>query len=107
MQYLLEETYGDEVVDARIYVQKVYTAEDEQEIEALKQMNLGPDEVAFEVKYELKIAEGVEDKMKFTAATGEYDEESGWVKEKYNLGVLRPNDSGEQKYKITDFGTGW
>ena len=107
MQYLLEEAYGDEVIDARIYVQKIYSAEDEQEVEPLKKMNLGPNEVAFEVKYELKIAEGVEDKMKFTAATGEYDEETGWVKEKYNLGVLRPNDSGEQKYKITDFGTGW
>ena len=108
MQYLLKETYGDEVFDARIYVEKVYTAEEEQEIEALKEMNLGPNEVAFEVKYELKPAAGVEDIMKFTAATGEYDEETGWVKEKYNLGVLRPTDgSGEQKYKITDFGTGW
>ena len=44
-------------------------------------MNLGPNKVAFEVKYELKIAEDVEYKIKFTVATGEYDEETGWVKE--------------------------
>ena len=49
---------GDKVFDARIYVDKIYTYEDEQEIDALKQMKLGPDEVAFEVRYELKPTEG-------------------------------------------------
>ena len=39
------------------------------------------------------------------AATGEYDEESGWVTDKFNLGVLRPAEDGT--YTITDFGTGW
>jgi len=107
MQNLLEKTYGDEVYDARIYVEKIYTAEEEQQDEALKTYDLGPNEVAFEVKYELKLVDGVEDIMKYTAATGEYDEESGWVKEKYNLGVLRPNPDGEPEYIITDFGTGW
>ena len=106
MQNLLEEAYGEDVFDARIYVQKMYTAEEEQENSALKEMNLGPNEVAFEVKYEIKPAEGV-DPMKFLAATGEYDEESGWVKEKYNLGVLRPTGKDEPKYEITNFGTGW
>ena len=106
MQYLLEEAYGDKVVDARINVKKIYTAEDEEKIEPLKEMKLGPNEVAFEVNYELKPAQGV-DPIELTAATGVYDEESEWVIEKFNLGVLRPNDSGEQKYKITDFGTGW
>lgn len=102
----LAETYGDEVFDARIYVEKIYSAEEEQK-EPLKSYNLGPDEVAFEVKYELKLAEGV-DPNKFTAATGVYDEESGWVKEKYNIGILRLNSDGsESKYKITDLGTGW
>ena len=104
MQKLLEEAYGDKVTDARIYVEKIYTAEDEQADEALKEYNLGPDEVAFEVRYELHPAEGV-DVNEFMAATGEYDEESGWVIEKYNLGVLRPTDDGS--YTITDFGTGW
>ena len=104
MQKLLEESYGDKITDARIYVEKIYTAEDEQADEALKEYNLGPDEVAFEVRYELHPAEGV-DVNEFMAATGEYDEESGWVTEKYNLGVLRPTEDGS--YTITDFGTGW
>ena len=104
MQKLLEESYGDKITDARIYVEKIYTAEDEQADEALKEYNLGPDEVAFEVRYELHPAEGV-DVNEIMAATGEYDEESGWVTEKYNLGVLRPTEDGS--YTITDFGTGW
>ena len=104
MQKLLEETYGDKVTDARIYVEKIYTAEEEQENEALKDYKLGPDEVAFEVRYELHPAEGV-DVNEFLAATGEYDEESGWVTDKFNLGVLRPAEDGT--YTITDFGTGW
>ena len=106
MKNQIKEAYGNDVVDSKIDVQKIYSPADEQEVEPLKEMNLGRNEVAFEVKYELKPAEGV-DVMALTAATGEYDEASGWVKEKYNLGILRPNDSGEAKYKITDFGTGW
>ena len=106
MQYLLGETYGDKVNDARIYVEKIYTAEEEQENELIKSYQLGPDEYAFEVKYELHPAEGV-DVNEFLAGTGEYEEESGGVKEKYNVGILRPNESGEPAYKITDFGTGF
>ncbi len=106
MQYLLEEAYGDKVNDARVYVEKIYTSEEEQAIPELKERNLGPDEVAFEVKYELHPAEGT-DVNELTAATGTYDEETGWILEKYNLGILRPNDSGDREYKITDFGTGW
>ena len=106
MQHFLEETYGDEVVDARIYVEKIYSPEETQE-EPLKSYDLKPNEIPFEVKYELKLAEGVEDTLKYTVATGEYDEESGWVTEKYNLGILRPNPDGEPVYIITNFGTGW
>ena len=105
MQALLEEAYGEEVADARINVTKLYTAEEEQE-EPLKSLNLTEDEVAFEVQYELLPAEDV-DPIIFTAGTGVFDEESGWVKEKYNVGVLRPNPNGEPAYQITDFGTGF
>ena len=106
MQYLFEKEYGDDVFDARIYVDKIYSYEDEQENNALKQMNLGPNEIAFEVKYELKPAPGT-DITKLTIPDGEYDEETEWVTGMHRVGVLRPNESGEQKYKITDFGTGW
>ena len=105
-QNWIEETYGDKVVDARIYVEKIYTAEEEQETEVLKEYNLGPNEVAFEVKYELKPAEGT-DIIALTVANGEYDEESGWIKEKFNLGILRPTINEEALYRVTDVGTGW
>ena len=59
----------------------------------MKSYQLGPDEVAFEVHYELLPVAGT-DINELTAATGVYDEESGWVKEKYNVGILRPNESG-------------
>ena len=104
MQNLIKETYGDKVDDARINEVKIYTAEDEQANEILKTYNLGPDEVAFEVGYDLHPAEGT-DVNELLAATGEYDEESGWVINKFNLGVLRPTEDGS--YTITDFGTGW
>lgn len=107
MQYQLEQMFGDKVNDARIYVEKVYTAEEEQEIQVLKDYNLGPNEVAFQVKYELHPAEGV-DLNELMVANGEYDKESGWIKDKYNVGILRENpDAAEPKYVITDFGTGF
>lgn len=99
-------SFGDSVVDARINVTKIYTAEEENEIDVLKEYNLGSDEVAFEVNYELKPAEGA-DINSLTAATGVYDEESGWIKEKFNLGVLRPTINEEALYRVTDVGTGW
>ena len=99
-------SFGDSVVDARINVTKIYTAEEENEIDVLKEYNLGSDEVAFEVNYELKPAEGA-DINSLTAATGVYDEESGWIKEKFNSGVLRPTINEEALYRVTDVGTGW
>ena len=31
-----------------------------------------------------------------------------WIKDKYNVGILRENpDAAEPKYAITDFGTGF
>ena len=104
MQKWIKESFGEEVVDSKIIVTKVYSAEDEQQEPALKERNLAPNEVAFEVNYELKIAEGVEDTIKFTAATGVFNEETRWVTEKFNIGILRPDGNG---YKITDFGTSW
>ena len=43
MQYLLEEAYGEKVNDARIYVDKIYSADDEQENELLKEFGLSAD----------------------------------------------------------------
>ena len=104
LQAQLEEAYGDKIDDIRISVEKIYSTEDEQANDILKEENLSPDEVAFEVKYDLHPSEGT-DYNELLPANGEYDEASGWVVDKYSVGILRPN--GDGTYKITDFGTGW
>ena len=104
MKQWIEEVYGDEVVDAKFNIKKVYSAEEEQKNEALKELKLGPNEVAFEVDYELKIAEDVKDYIKFTIPSGDYDEQTRWVTNKSNVGILRPDGDN---YKVTDLGTGW
>ncbi|MBR1736169.1 MAG: hypothetical protein IJ736_04010, partial [Firmicutes bacterium] len=103
MQGLLEEIYGDSIVETNINVTKIYTAEEEQEFDVIKEMNLGENEVAFELNYELKPAESA-DIFKLTVPDGVYDEKTGWVTEIYRLGVLRPEGDA---YTVTDFGTGW
>lgn len=104
LQAQLEEAYGDKIDDVRISVEKIYSTEDEQANDILKEENLSPDEVAFEVKYDLHPSDGT-DYNELLPANGEYDEASGWVVDKYSVGILRPNSDGT--YKITDFGTGW
>ena len=86
----------------------MYSYEDEQALEPVREMNLGMNEVAFEVHYELHPSEGADINL-LLIPNGEYDEESGWIKDVFRLGVLRKNEdtTSEQKYVITDFGTGW
>ena len=103
-QKWIKSAYGDDVTESKVYVEKIYNTEQEQASDALKSYNLGPDEVAFEVKYELHPAEGA-DVNALTAATGEFDADSGWIKDKFNLGILRPDGNGG--YTVTDVGTGW
>ena len=104
LQKQFEEAYGDKIDDTRIKVTKIYTAEDEQANDALKQENLSEDEVAFEVQYDLHPSEGT-DYNELLPANGEYDEASGWVVDKSAVGILRKADDGS--YEVTDFGTGW
>ena len=104
-QYL-RDAWAEKIDDLEVTVEKVYSAEEEEADELLKSLNLGPNEVAFSVAYKLHPAEGVTDMMQFTAGTGEFDEASGWIINKYNVGILRPNPDGEG-YIITDFGTGF
>ena len=108
MQYKFAEDYGESINDARIYVDKVYSAEDEQAVQPIKEMNLGMNDVAFEVHYELHPSEGA-DINTLLIPNGEYDEGSGWIKDITRVGVLRENadETSDQKYIITDFGTGW
>ncbi len=102
----LRDAWAEKISDLEVTVEKVYSAEEEEADELLKSLNLGPNEIAFSVHYKLHPAEGVEDLMQFTAANGEIDEASGWIVNKSNIGILRPNPDGEG-YIITDFGTGF
>ena len=107
LQAKIAEAYGDKVDDAVITIDKVYSTEDEQAFEPVGSMGLGMNEVAFEATMDLHPAEGA-DYNELLIPNGEYDEESGWVKNVMRLGVLRRNpDSDDPKYIITDFGTGW
>jgi len=102
----LRDAWAEKIDDLEVTVEKVYSAEEEEADELLKSLNLGPNEVAFSVVYKLHPAEGVEDLLQFTAATGEIDEASGWIVNKSNVGILRPDPDGEG-YIVTDFGTGF
>ena len=82
---------------------KVYTADEIAANEALASYELGENDIVFEANYDMKIAEGVEDLNQFTAATGEIDGQ--WIRNKYNLGILR--DNGDGTYSVDAFGTGW
>ena len=104
MMDLLEKSYGDKIDDVRVNVEKVYTTEDEQANDVLKEENLTPDDVAFEVSYELHPSKGT-DVNELLPANGEYDKDSGWVVKKTGVGILRKADDGS--YKVDSFGTGW
>ena len=53
-----------------------------------------------EMNVELKIVDGYEDMMQFTAGTGEVDGQ--WIRNKFNVGIAR---SGEDGYTLDAFGT--
>ncbi len=89
----------EEVVPTNI---KVYTQEEIDANEAIKDHQINEGDIVFEASYDLRIAEGVEDLNQFTAATGEIDGQ--WIRNKYNLGIAR---TGENGYTLDAFGTGW
>lgn len=97
LQAKFEEIYGDNVVDARIYVGNIYTSE----YDELKDYNLTENDYGFEVSYELKPSESA-NINELLIPNGEYDEETGWVTDLKRVGIIRYNDD---KYEITDFGS--
>lgn len=97
-----KENFDGEVEEVKFNSVKVYTKEEIEKDEMLKELELKDKDVAFEIDYELRIKEGTEDLMKYTAATGEI--EGQWIKEKYNCGVAR-YDSEKAEYSLSDFGT--
>ena len=102
LEQYFNEAFSGEVEEINFVNVKVYSEEEIEANEALKSHELKEGDIPFEVDYELKIKEGVEDLMKYTAATGTIDGQ--WIKDKSNLGIARNTEEG---YKIDAFGTGW
>ncbi len=83
---------------------KVYSKAEIESDELLSDLGTSEKDIIFEIDYRLKISEDCEDMMQYTAGTGEIDGQ--WVKNKYNCGIAT-YDSAEDKYMITNFGTGF
>ena len=87
----IDERYGSDVIDARINVVDIEMGDD-------------VDQIKFEVEMELKPAsEDVADRL--TIPDGYYDEDSGWITGKFNVGIL--NSINDESFFVTDVGTGW
>lgn len=103
LEQYLTLAYPDSIEEINFVNVRAYTPEEIEADENLKSHNLKEGDIPFEVEYELKIAENVEDLNQFTAATGEID--GRWIRNKYNVGIARNN--GEAGYSIDAFGTGF
>ena len=99
----LEKIYEDKMFGAKIYIDKIYTKEDVEDNEFLKELNLDDDDMAFETTFHV-LPKTDEDVDMFLIPNGEYDEETGWVKNMTRVGVLRINEDG---YSIDYLGSGW
>ena len=104
LQEFFKETYGDDVINSRFNVTKIYSQEEEKNDEAISSLKLGDKDIAFEVTYQLQPAEGADINL-LMVVDGEYDKTLGWVTDINRLGVLKYNQDGT--YSITNFGTGW
>ena len=90
----------EEVIPTNI---RVYTAEEIEADEAIKSHDIKEGDIVFDVEYELKIKDGVEDLMKYTAGTGEIDGQM--IRNKANCGIAR--NHGEDGYIIDGLETGF
>ena len=104
----LAEAYGENAADFNIEVTKVYDDAETNTEEFLTSLGLADEDVAFEVSYEIKPKEGIDEDglMLLTVPDGVYDEASGLVKEIHRVGVLTLKD-GSYAIKSENFGTGW
>ena len=98
----LKKAYDDKVESIRFNITKIYTEKEEKE-EPIKSLQLGKNEVAFEVEYQLLPKEGIKPEELMTV-DGEYDKVTGWVINISRIGTLRYNDG---KYSIKNLGTGF
>lgn len=87
----------EEVIPTRI---KVYSEDEIANDPPLSDYTINEGDIVFDADYDLKIVEGYEDMMSFTAGTGEIDGQ--WIRNKSNVGIAR---SGENGYTLDAFGT--
>ena len=80
-----------------------YTAEEIAADPSLKDYKLGEKDIVFDINYDLKIVDGYENIMAFTAASGEIKD--NWVVNKSNVGIAKYGSDG--KYTVQNFGTGF
>lgn len=87
----------EEVIPTKI---RIYTEEEIASDEQFNGYKINEGDIAFEAEYELKIVDGYEDMMQFTAGSGDIDGQ--WIRNKYNVGIAR---SGENGYTLDAFGS--
>ena len=103
LEEYLTSSFPNTIEEINFIKVKAYTDEEIEADEALKEHNLKEGDIPFEVEYEFKVAEGIEDLNQFTAGTGVIDGQ--WIRQKYNVGIARNN--GEAGYSIDALGTGF
>ncbi len=105
LQEYFKGTYGDKIKSSRFNITKIYTKEEADKDDTLKDLKLGEKDLAFEVEYQVQPSNDKNIK-ELTVPDGEYNKELGWVTNIQRLGVLK-YDSKTNKYSIKEFGTGW
>ena len=105
LQEEFREMYKDQITNSRFNVTKIYTKKDGKEDETIKGLNLGDHDLAFEVTYQLKPAEGVDINL-LMITDGVYNEELEWVTDISRLGIMR-QDPDTKALTLENFGTGW
>ncbi len=104
-EYFMNGAYEGKIANSRFNVTKIYNASEEKNDPALKSINFGEKDIAFEVTYQLLPAEDI-DYNELLIPDGEYNEDLGWVTDISRVGILR-FDEKNKNYYIDNFGTGW
>ncbi len=102
---VFKESYGSKFASAKVTVDKIYTSKEIENKPEIKSLNVGEDELAFEVTVDFEPAEGADPNI-FLIPDGELNKTSGWINNAHRVGILTPS-TGEEKYKVRNYGTGW
>jgi len=98
----IKNMYSGDVEEVTFKNIKVYSPAEISGEVMFEGLNIKEGDIPFEIAYDLKIREGVEDMIRFTVPNGEIEGQN--VVNKGNLGILRSSENG---YVVDNFGTGW